>query len=460
MAGRLSIVVALLAVLLGYVYNFHVRRVIYVAGVFRRPERTELAPGDYVVIDNTTNCEDLHYHEPSGFIFTACEDHKGSRLEWFPPIGHFGDPDVARMKGRLQIIDPKVRIISGRTGFFVMYRMILTFLVQTFKTQILTLEGFSDPFVTHGIDVIDDPEKPKGKAVYIFVVNHKPNPEHYGENGDVNAPKAHSVVELFHHVIGSDTARHIRTIWHPLFVTPNDLFAESPTSFFVTNDHYYPGGLMRDIEDLFPMARWANVLHVRLSDSGLVESDSAGVHASIALEKLHNLNGLGHGRTQDEILVNGCASGLLHVGQIRGAKAADKTISVKESVEFGSPIDNPTYFKDPYANDTFDASGVVSSGPSRGIDYFDNRLKEDVLDAIMVSKASPRARKEKDAGVVTSGKDWDVDIIFQDDGHRIRTSSSSVLVAIDPKEDGGRRRAWLFLSSYHASNVIAAKLDL
>ncbi|EHK23410.1 uncharacterized protein TRIVIDRAFT_169108 [Trichoderma virens Gv29-8] len=424
--------------LLGYVYNFYGQRIILVSGVFRNPERTELAPEDYVVIENTINCEDLHHHEPSGLIFTACEDYVGSRLAWFPPLEHFHDPSTKKMKGKLQVIDPK-----------------------TFKTQVLALEGFSGPFVTHGIDVIDDPNKPKGEAVYIFAVNHKPNPEHFRENGNVNAPKSHSVVELFHHVIGSQTARHIRTIWHPLFVTPNDLFAESPTSFFVTNDHYYTDGFMRRVEDLFPMATWTNVLHVKLQESGSADGgDSAGVHASIALEKLHNLNGLSHGRAKDEILVNGCTSGVLHLGQIQGD--ANKLINVTEDIELGSPIDNPSYFRDPYANSTFDASGILSCGPTRGIDFFSNKGKEHVLDPILVWKASPKAGKKQEEGgaAIKDGGNWDVNVIFQDDGHRIRTASASVLVAIDPKEEGGRRRAWLFVSSYHASSAIAVKVDL
>ncbi|KAL7932575.1 hypothetical protein V8C35DRAFT_307483 [Trichoderma chlorosporum] len=439
MASRLSIAVVLLAVLLSYVYNFYVRRTVYVSGLFRSPERTEVAPEDYVVIENTINCEDVHLHEASGLLFAACEDYPGSRLAWFPPLEHFNDPSsTGKMKGKLQVIDPK-----------------------TFKTQILALEDFSGPFVTHGIDVINDPDKPKGEAVYIFAVNHKPNPEHYRENGDANAPRSHSVVELFHHVIGSKTARHIRTIWHPLFTTPNDLFAESPTSFFVTNDHYYTGGFMRTVEDLFPMAKWTNALHVQLRELGSGDGgDSAGVHASIALEKLHNLNGLSHGRAKDDILATGCASGFLHVGQIRGDDA--KLISVTEVIEFASPIDNPSYFRDPYANSTFDASGIVGSGPSRGIEFFGNKGKEYAIEPIMVSKASPKLGKKGEEGgtAIKGGGNWDVNVIFQDDGHRIRAASSSVLVAIDPKEEGGKRRAWLFVSSYHAASIIAVKIDL
>lgn len=321
--------------------------------------------------------------------------------------------------------------------------------------------------------MIDDPEKPQGEAVYIFAVNHKPNPEHYGENGNAKAPKSHSVVELFHHVLGSDKARYVRTIWHPLIVTPNDIFAESPTSFFVTNDHYYTDGLLRNIETALPLARWTNVLHVRLENLGSAGDeggDSAGVHASIALEKLHNLNGMGHARGSDEVLVTSCGSGLVHVGEIRGEAddTGNKVIRVKESIEFASPVDNPSYFRDPYANSTFDASGIVSSGPTRGIDFFESKGKEVVLDPNMVWKATPRSGKretdgqgERDGSSITGGgKDWEVSLIFQDDGRRLRTSSASVLVAIDPSEEGGRRRAWLFVTGYQASSVIAVKVDL
>ncbi|KAL6898924.1 hypothetical protein GGI43DRAFT_72884 [Trichoderma evansii] len=440
MAARASIVVVLLAVLLGYVYNAYVQRALLVMGAFRQPESTELAPGDFVTIDGTTHCEDLHYHESTGLIFTACEGFQGSRLKWFPPIDHFfepSNPGLNSMKGNLQVIDPK-----------------------TFKSQVLTLEGFSGPFVTHGIDVIDDPEKPKGEAVYVFAVNHKPNPKHYGENGDANAPRCYSVIELFHHIVGSGKARHVRTIWHPLITTPNDIFAFSPTSFLVTNDHYFRSGLPRMMEDMMPIIAFTNTVHVQLQDLKPVEADDAGIHASVALDKLHNLNGLGHGRTEDEVFVTGCASGAMHVGKIRDGKDSEKIIDVSKTIEFSLPIDNPTYFKDPYANKTFDASGVVASGPTRGVDWFSNKGMENVLDPSMVWMASPRFSGQKQEGAAKGEEDWDVKVIFQDDGHRIRTASASVLLAIDPKEEQGRRCAWLFVSSYQAANAIAVKIDL
>ncbi|KAL7923340.1 hypothetical protein ACQKWADRAFT_290627 [Trichoderma austrokoningii] len=438
MVARAAITVVLLAVLLGYVYNSFVQRSIYVLGVFRQPESTELAPGEFKAIEGTTHCEDLHYHESTGFIFTACEGFKGSRLKWFPPIDHFSEPSNPGLdKGNLQVIDPK-----------------------TFKAQVLELEGFSGPFVTHGIDVIDDPKKPKGEAVYIFAVNHIPNPRHYGENGDANAQRCYSVIELFHHVVGSGKAKHIRTIWHPLITTPNDIFAMSPTSFLVTNDHYFRTGLPRIIEDVLPLIARTSAVHVQLQDLKPVKSDNSGVHASVALDKLHNLNGLGHGRTEDEVFVTGCNTGLVHVGKIRDSKDTEKIITVSQTIKFGLPVDNPSFFKDPYANKTFDASGVVGSGPTRAVDWFKNKVLESVLDPSMVWMASPRSSGQKGEGAAKGEEDWDLKVIFQDDGQRVRTASASVLLAIDPKEEQGRRRAWLFVSSYQSYNVIAVKIDI
>jgi hypothetical protein len=110
MAARASIAAVLLAVLLGYFYNSFAKRALLVMGAFRQPGSTELGPGEFVVINGTTHCEDLHYHEPTGLIFTACEGFRGARLKWFPPIDHFFEPSNPGLnKGNLQIIDPKVR---------------------------------------------------------------------------------------------------------------------------------------------------------------------------------------------------------------------------------------------------------------------------------------------------------------------------------------------------------------
>lgn len=68
-----------------------------------------LGPSDFVYIADTTHCEDLHYHEPSGLIFTACEDAKDTRYAWFPPLAFLDNaPKVMETRGSIRVIDPKV----------------------------------------------------------------------------------------------------------------------------------------------------------------------------------------------------------------------------------------------------------------------------------------------------------------------------------------------------------------
>lgn len=328
----------------------------------------------------------------------------------------------------------------------------------------MELQNFKRPFITHGIDVIDDPGRQRGEAVYIFAVNHVPNRDWY-EKGNKEAPKSHSMVEVFHHFIGSKTARHIRSVWDPLIRTPNDIVATSPTSFFVTNDHYYKEGIMRTLEDLYSGAKWSTTIFVEFSGAE-TDSDSHGVKASLALDSLHNNNGLAHGRTPQEVLVASCSSGVLHVGinsKKKGSADIPNSITIIESLEVDSIIDNPSYFADPYANSTFDASGFVLSGLSKAADLVKHIRDPDAKDGVMVWKVTPLhqgKQQEKVGGDGGKEARWSTRLLFEDDGSRIRTASAGVLVAIDPSKDDGRRRARLFVTGFMSKNVVAVTVDL
>ena len=71
------------------------------------------------------------------------------------------------------------------------------------------------------------------------------------------------------HTPGTTTVRHLRSIAHPAIRTPNDIFAISPTEFYVTNDHYSRHShALRGFEDLY--MGWgkltSDVLHVSFPD--------------------------------------------------------------------------------------------------------------------------------------------------------------------------------------------------
>jgi hypothetical protein len=305
------------------------------------------------------------------------------------------------------------------------------------KSTRLAFTDFEGPFVTHGIDVIEDPEQ--HDAVYVFAVNHLPNPEYFEAGSPEGVHKARSQVELFHHVLESQTIQHVRSIHHPLVETPNDIYAVSPVSFYVTNDHFYREGLMRHVEDLWSSAKWSSVIHVQIADL----SKEASVEASVALTGLWNNNGLSHGRSDDEIIVSSAVGGELYISSLR-----NHSIEVQTTLAFDTVTDNPSHYADPYRTDADDASGFVVAGISRAIHLAANAKDENAKDPSQVWYA----RFQSATGV------WKKKLLFEDDGERIRTASAAVLVPVEPRD--GKKLAWLFVTGFMSEAMIAVQVEL
>ncbi|KAJ3497238.1 hypothetical protein NLG97_g2053 [Lecanicillium saksenae] len=418
------VIVILAAVLAGYINIASIYRSVRVLGILRAEESTIVKEQLQAIrIADTPYCEDLHRHAASGLLFTACEGSEETRHAWFPPLGIFDNVSKAvQTPGTIVVIDP-----------------------ETMKAKSLKLEGFSGPFVTHGIDVIDDPKAESGKAIYVFAVNHRPNADQ-----DPLAPKADSVIEVFHHKIGTNTARHVRTVKHELIITPNDILALSPTSFLVTNDHFYRGGIMRHIEDIYTAATWSTTVYAEFEVGKTKPDDAAHVKANVALTGLHNNNGLGPGRKPGEVVLVDAAGGMVHFGEIK-RKDDEVLIHVTDTFEAESTLDNPHYFLDPFANDTFDAGGFILAGLSKAINLGGNSRLADGKDGVMVWHLQDRP----------SGKGkWEAKLLLQDNADFIRTASGSVLIPTDPAKSNGRREAWLFVTGFMSKNVVAVKIGL
>ncbi|OLN88990.1 Serum paraoxonase/arylesterase 2 [Colletotrichum chlorophyti] len=430
MATLTSVLVAGLAVFGGYTYGPAVKRTVTLMGLARTNVNTPVAhAGDLIFIDDTTHCEDIHHHVPSGLLFTACEDTAETRPLWFPGLGHLDDPvKGSDGRGSIHVIDPK-----------------------DMTQKRLKFENFDGTFVTHGIDVISDPENPA--AVYIFAVNHVPNPEYLATKiagqADRDFPeKAQSRVEIFHYTLGSPTVKHLRSVLHPLVKTPNDIFIKDPHSFYVTNDHFYRDGAGRLVEDLWPGTSWTDTIHVRV-ESLSARLPTEGVAAEVALQGLRNNNGLGRGR-HGEILIDNCAKGELHVGKL-SSDPKNASVDVVQVVRVDSYIDNPSWFEDPYRSETHDASGFVLPGLARPIEIPKEAHHPSPKLGSMVWYVKP----------TTGGADgWEKRLLFQDDGTRASGAAAAVLVAIDPAKENGQRKAWLFVTGFMSSNVVAVKVDL
>lgn len=312
----------------------------------------------------------------------------------------------------------------------------------------LEFENFNSTFVTHGIDVISDPQSQE--AVYIFAVNHVPHPDYLatrirGLDNQSVTQKAQSRIEIFHYILGSYTAKHLRSVLHPLVKTPNDIFIKDPQSFYVTNDHYHPEGIGRVIEDVWPDASWTDTIYIHL-DSLSAQVPTDGVKGEVAFSKLRNNNGLGH-RKSDEIIIVNCANGEVHIGQL----SSDRSITTIESFQVDSYVDNPSWFDDPYRSETQDASGFVLAGLSRPIDMPQQGRDPKANIGSIVWYVKPIAG--------TSGG-YEKQVVFEDDGARISSAASAVLVAIDPTKENGQKKAWLFMTGFMSRNVVAVKVDL
>lgn len=72
----------------------------------------------------------------------------------------------------------------------------------------------------------------------------------------------------------------------------------------------------------------------------------------------------------------------------------------------------------------------------------------------MVWYTRPKAAKEE-GGVV----EWETRLIFEDDGTNIRSSSTALLVPIEPKPQE-KKKAWLFVTGFVSESVIAVEVLL
>jgi hypothetical protein len=323
--------------------------------------------------------------------------------------------------------------------------------------------NFDQPFFTHGIDVLTEPEEQD--YVYIYAANHLPSPEllsylaeHHPDRDTIThstvipdeIPRARSQLEIFRHKIGSGTATHLRSVRHPLLRTPNDILARGDgRSVYVTNDHFYRAGQMRSIEDIWHYARWTDTVHLQIEDLES-KNDTAGFTASVALTGLHNNNGLGRGASEGELVITSAASGDVHIATPRDN---DGKLDVKESFHLESSLDNPSYLVDQYApSPEDDRSGYVIAGLTKAAD-------------LLQSAHDPNATEPVVVWLVRKGADGDnskrnVTVLFEDDGRRIRSASGAVVKAIDPALEDGRRRVWLFVTGFFSRDMIAVKIDL
>ncbi|WP_378177930.1 strictosidine synthase family protein [Aquimarina sp. SS2-1] len=108
---------------------------------------------------------------------------------------------------------------------------------QNFDLTHLT-SSFSKPFAPHGISMI------KKDSIYkVMAINH--------------TPEGHSI-EVF--TLKDKNLIHQKTLTHPLLISPNDIVLIDEHRFYVTNDHGYPKGFGKILEEYLGLSI-SNVLY-------------------------------------------------------------------------------------------------------------------------------------------------------------------------------------------------------
>ncbi|OQV00231.1 hypothetical protein CLAIMM_05757 [Cladophialophora immunda] len=243
---------------------------------------------DCQVVRAANACEDVKIHFPSHTAFLSCGD-PVERTHWYPCAG--------------------VRTVSRRAESSFREQLFKHDL-ETGETTELRIQGLEGDFITHGIDIFPLPGDPS--RIHLFAVNH-------ARSGDS--------IAIFAHTLGSDVVELVKNVKHPNIKTANGVAATGPLAFFVTNDHYFAGGPLRAMEEMFGPWSWAtNVQYCN------AEADD--ILCRQVSETFPGANGINV--WEDRLYVGDSKNGTVTVFEVHG----DKSLTYLQTVDLGAAADN------------------------------------------------------------------------------------------------------------------------
>ena len=149
---------------------------------------------------------------------------------------------------------------------------------------------------------------------------------HAGEEGAflhvVNHPPSGHSIEIFEWRDGR--LAHRETVRGELLVSPNDVVATGPRSFYATNDHRHTAGLRRLLED-----------YLQRAESNVVHFD--GRTMRVAATGIAYANGINMSEDGQEVYVASTTRGRVHVFARDAASGALEAVDV---LELGTGVDN------------------------------------------------------------------------------------------------------------------------
>ncbi|KAF8971109.1 hypothetical protein BDZ97DRAFT_1787754 [Flammula alnicola] len=288
-----NVFVVFLAVL-GGLYQIYLKPLLFMAGISParviRPLGNQRCKG----VPELQACEEIVLHQPTGIVYLACST-LSSRAHWIPAMNQLN--------------------VTGASN----EDYVATYDPATSRVTRLTTSNFNDGrgLSLHGMDVVASESHPE--HLFIYLVNHRI------PLGDASAVDvgADSVIEIFSTTVGGTAMHHIKTVEHPIIITPNSIVGSADgKSFYFTNDHAVRVGLVRMLDLLGRKSSSIGYCHI---EEG----------CKYALTKTHASNG-----------ITRAPNGTLYVGDsVEGRvdvleQQADDTLVITDSIKTDYFIDN------------------------------------------------------------------------------------------------------------------------
>lgn len=243
--------------------------------------------------------EDVVVDPSTGHVYIAHAPAQDRRGKFFPGLNRWGkDYEESAYLHSISIMDP-----------------------ETQKITALEFEGFEGhDYVAHGINVVPSND-PAQKSSHVFVVNHK---------------RSGSVVSVFKHEHGSKTLQYQHDFKSPKIYTPNSVAPIGPNEIYVTNDHFFPQGLLRVAEFMLMPIGSTNVMHCTYNPQ------SGATSCNKATDKLGMANGIEYIPARDEIVVAESTTGrVTFFPRLKGPKDNGRLDAVhKRATNIGAGVDN------------------------------------------------------------------------------------------------------------------------
>ncbi|MEQ9304381.1 MAG: hypothetical protein RJQ14_10755 [Marinoscillum sp.] len=308
----------------------------------------------------------LYSLDSGGFFRKVTEpNNSGTILHGLKVLGA-EDIAISRQDSFLIISsDDRGAHLNGRKPSGGLYFVDLT--SDPLQPRLLT-SRFEKPFFPHGISMIE-----MDHGVFrIFAISHY--------------LKSHSI-EVFDLI--EDSLTHIRTIEDPALISPNDLVALDGTRFYVTNDHQYPTGWLRKVEDYAGLA---------LSDVRYYD----GNKFTKVADNIAYANGINYDFERKLLFVASPRGFLVKVFRVEESR----NLTHIEDIDAGTGVDNIE----------FDAEGKLWIGCHPNLMHFSGYM----------AGKSPVAPSEIVIIDYRGAGDFDLQSIFLDDGSTISASTVAV----------------------------------